>query len=68
MFLFGLSILYVGLLFLERFFGIDWKEYTAGITFLCLVIFLSCLIESMFFAGSVFFVNFLLEYNKLLKM
>ena len=63
----GLCILYIGLLLIERIFGLYWKEYTVGLITLSLVIAISCYIRSYYISAAVWAITTLMEYNHYLR-
>lgn len=65
--LIGLCILYIGLILIERIFGLYWKEYTAGLIMLSLVIVISCYIKSYYISAVIWLITTLLEYNHYLR-
>lgn len=68
MLLFGLIFLYFGLVVIDYYYDFNWKEYTMGITTLTFVIFMTCLMDKMYFASAVWFVNMIIEYKKYINI
>lgn len=65
--LIGLCILYIVMILIERIFGLYWREYTAGLITLSLVIAISYFIKSNYFPAFLWAITTLLEYNHYLK-
>lgn len=64
---FGLSLLYVGLLIIDCYFDLKWKEYSIGLIILGWLIMVLCFLDSMVISGITWGVVTLIEYRSYLN-